>query len=67
MRELRCRDLRFDCDGVVRANGEEGVLQRAAEHARDVHHVEQFPPEQVHEIRAQVRDGADGNPAARGA
>lgn len=43
------------------------MLQRAAEHARDVHHVEQFPPEQVREIRAQVRDGADGNPAARGA
>jgi len=30
---VHCRDLGFDCDGVVRAQTEEVLLQQVADHA----------------------------------
>lgn len=56
MKELRCRDIGFDCDGTIQADSEEAVLRGAAEHARDVHQVSAFSPEQTRQIRAQIHD-----------
>ena len=42
---LRCSDLGFDCDAVVRADSDEEVLQQAATHAREVHGFEKVPGE----------------------
>lgn len=36
-KELRCRDVGFDCDAVVVAENEEDVLRQVGQHARDVH------------------------------
>lgn len=36
-KELQCRDLGFDCDGVVVAENEDDVLVQVADHARAVH------------------------------
>jgi predicted small metal-binding protein len=36
-KELHCRDLGFDCEGVVSAETEEDVLAQVAEHGRQVH------------------------------
>lgn len=49
---IRCRDLGFDCDAVVRAETEEDALRQVAEHAKAVHGIETVPPEVV----AQARD-----------
>ena len=43
MFELRCRDVGFDCAGVVRSMTKEAVLQQAADHAVSVHGVEVTP------------------------
>jgi predicted small metal-binding protein len=40
---LKCRDVGFDCEGVVRAETKEQILKQAAEHAATVHGVKITP------------------------
>ena len=53
---LRCRDVGFDCEGVIRAESDEEVMRQAAEHARSVHGMDAITPEVAEQIRAQIRD-----------
>jgi len=55
MKELVCRDAGFDCQGVVRAESADEVLDQAAEHARDVHRVEVTPGMRT-QLATLVRD-----------
>ena len=43
MKELRCREVGFDCDAVVRAETVEEVLAQATPHAERVHRVHMTP------------------------
>ena len=52
---VRCRDVGFDCEGVVRAETEEEAMRQVAEHARTVHGVE-VTPEVAEQVRAVMRD-----------
>ena len=36
-KELRCRDLGFDCDAVVTGENEDEIVAQVVEHARAVH------------------------------
>ena len=58
MKELKCRDVGFDCDGVLRAETEDEIMRQAAEHAREAHGVEDVTPEMAEQIRAQIHDAA---------
>ena len=40
MFELRCKDVGFDCHGVITGITKEEVLKQAAAHAVEVHHTE---------------------------
>lgn len=53
---VHCRDVGFDCDGVVRAETEEAALKKVAEHARTVHGMEQVSPEVVEKVKSVMRD-----------
>lgn len=53
---VHCRDVGFDCDGVVRAETEEAALAQVAEHARTVHGLETVTPEVVDAVRTVMRD-----------
>jgi len=53
---LNCRDVGFDCEGVIRAETEDEVMQQAAAHARDAHGLDQITSEVAEQIRAQIRD-----------
>ncbi len=53
---VRCRDVGFDCEGVVRAETEEQVLEQVAAHAKAVHNIETVPPEVVEKVRQVMRD-----------
>ncbi|MFL5616359.1 MAG: DUF1059 domain-containing protein [Gemmatimonadaceae bacterium] len=55
MKELRCSDVGFACDAVVRANTEEEVLRQGAEHARKAHGIENFDEATVKKIKSQIR------------
>ncbi len=56
MKVVRCRDIGFDCEGVVRAETEEEVLAQVAAHAKAVHNIETVPPEVVEKVRQVMRD-----------
>ena len=52
---IRCRDVGFDCNGVIRAETEDEAMRQAAEHARTVHGVE-VTPEVAEQVRAVMHD-----------
>ncbi|MFN2185214.1 MAG: DUF1059 domain-containing protein [Anaerolineae bacterium] len=53
---VHCRDIGFDCDGVVRAETEEEALARVVAHARTVHGLETVTEEVVEKVRHVMRD-----------
>ena len=57
MFELRCKDVGFDCPGVVRGATKQEVLKQAAEHAAKVHDTE-VTPELAVKVEALIRQGA---------
>lgn len=58
-RELHCRDLGFDCEGVVVADSDDEVVAQAAQHAREVHGMsdEQLgDPAFAEQVRGQIHE-----------
>jgi predicted small metal-binding protein len=53
---VNCRDVGFDCEGVVRGETEEEVLALVAVHAKEVHDIETVTDEIVEKVRSVMRD-----------
>jgi predicted small metal-binding protein len=53
---VNCRDLGFDCDGVVRAESVEEVLQLVAQHAKEVHGMDELPAEVVEKVHEVMQE-----------
>ncbi len=53
---LRCKDVGFDCEGVIRAETEDEVLKMAAEHAQSAHNLNELSDEVVEKVRAAICD-----------
>jgi predicted small metal-binding protein len=53
---VHCRDIGFDCEGVVRAETEEEVMKLVAEHAQTVHHLDEISDEITTIVRKVMRD-----------
>ena len=53
---LRCSDVGFECEGVIRAETEEEVLKKAAEHAKSEHNLVEISDEVVEKVRAAIQD-----------
>jgi predicted small metal-binding protein len=53
---VHCRDVGFDCDGVVRAETEEDALQQVAAHAKTVHNLDEVTDEIADKVRSVMRD-----------
>ncbi len=53
---LRCSDVGFECEGVIRAETEEEVLKKAAEHAKSEHNLEEISDEVLEKVRAAIQD-----------
>lgn len=56
MRELRCRDVGFDCRHVMQGANDDEVLAQAREHARDEHEIEQMDSETEQKVRSLIHD-----------
>jgi predicted small metal-binding protein len=52
---LRCGDMMTGCDYVARAESEEELMQKAAQHAREAHGIT-VSPEVVQQIKSKIRD-----------
>ncbi len=55
-KELHCRDVGFDCGGVIRADTEEELFSQVAEHAKTVHDLKEITPDILEKVRAAIRD-----------
>ncbi len=53
---IRCRDVGFDCNGVIKANTEKETLAMVAEHAKTEHGVKEITPEMVEKIRSVMKE-----------
>ena len=53
---LRCSDVGIDCDFEARAETEEELLKKAAEHAATAHDMKEIPEEVLAKVRAAIRD-----------
>lgn len=53
---IHCKDVGFDCEGVVRANSDQEVMQLAAEHAKSVHGVKELTSEMIEKVKSVIRD-----------
>lgn len=53
---LRCQDVGVDCDAVIRAETEEELMRKVAEHAKTVHGVTEIPADLVAKIKAAIRE-----------
>lgn len=55
MRELRCRDVGFDCQGVIRGDSDEEVMRQAAAHAEQAHGLKTIDDATAAQIRSKIR------------
>lgn len=53
---VNCRDVGFDCEGVIRADTEEEALKLVDEHAKEVHGMQEISPEVVDKVRSVMQD-----------
>lgn len=53
---IRCRDVGFDCNGVIKAPSEDEALALVAEHAKTVHGVKEITPEIVQKIKSVMQE-----------
>ena len=53
---IHCRDVGFDCEGVVRADTEKEVIEMAVQHAAAVHGVTEVTPEIATAVQNAIRD-----------
>ncbi len=55
-KRLSCRDVGVDCDFVACGKSEEEIFQKAAEHARTDHNMNEIPQELRDKARLAIRD-----------
>jgi predicted small metal-binding protein len=53
---MKCRDVGMNCDFEARGASEEEILQKAAEHAKSAHGIEQIPPELASKVRSVIHE-----------
>jgi len=53
---LRCRDVGVDCDGVIRAETEEELMGKVAEHAKTAHGITKISPELAAKVKAAIKE-----------
>ncbi len=52
---VSCKDLGVDCDFVARGETEQEVLQQCAKHGKEVHGMEEIPPELMAKVQKAIR------------
>ena len=53
---LLCRDVGIDCDTEIRAETEEELMQKVAEHAKMAHGMTTISPETAAKVKAAIKD-----------
>jgi predicted small metal-binding protein len=54
--KVHCRDVGFDCDGIVQADNEDDLLQQVAKHAQSEHGLETVTDEVIAKVKSVIRE-----------
>ncbi|MBT8333077.1 MAG: DUF1059 domain-containing protein [Desulfobacterales bacterium] len=52
---VHCKDVGFDCDGIVVAETEDDLLQQVAHHAQSLHGAETMTDEIIAKVKSVIR------------
>jgi predicted small metal-binding protein len=55
-KRLGCRDVGVDCDFVACGKTEEEIFQKASDHAKEDHDMNEIPKELYEKARSAIRD-----------
>ncbi len=55
-KEFHCRDVGFDCDGIVQGQTEDELMSKVAIHAKEVHNMTDISEDVVNKIKSAVRE-----------
>ncbi|MHA2027861.1 MAG: DUF1059 domain-containing protein [Candidatus Kariarchaeaceae archaeon] len=55
-KEFHCRDVGFDCDGIVQGQTEDELMNKVAIHAKEVHNITDISDDVVNQVKAAVRE-----------
>jgi predicted small metal-binding protein len=53
---VRCSDIVPGCDYVARAESEDELMRKAAQHAREAHGVQTLSADLVQQVKSKIRD-----------
>ena len=53
---VNCRDIGFDCDGVIRADTTDEAMKMVAEHAGTVHGLTEITPEIAEKVKSVMHE-----------
>jgi predicted small metal-binding protein len=53
---IRCRDVGFDCNGVIKAKTEEEALALTAAHAKTVHGLKEITPDVLKKVKSAMKE-----------
>ena len=56
-KQVHCRDVGYDCEGVVQAETEAELLQKVAAHAKEAHGLKEVTEEIVAKVKSVIREG----------
>ena len=53
---LKCSDINPGCDFEIRGSTDEEVMQKAGDHAKTAHNIQDISPELASEVRSAIHD-----------
>ena len=56
MKVLQCSDLGMQCDFQARGENEQEVMQKAAEHAKSAHNINEITPDLAAQVKSAIHD-----------
>lgn len=56
MKKVHCRDVGYDCDGIVSAETVEEMLAKVAQHAKEAHGLEEVTEAVVAKVKSVIRE-----------
>jgi predicted small metal-binding protein len=56
MKQFKCGDVVLGCEWVTRSDDEEELFEEIHIHARDVHGMDEVPPEVVEQIQGVITE-----------
>lgn len=55
-KQFACKDVGMDCGFKAEASTEEELMTKIAQHAREVHNMNEIPPELLQKVKGAIKE-----------